>query len=73
MITYGVFKDGLVEILEGLKPGDALVVVGQRNLVNGEKVEVAQDLTAMARQYLQSGAELSRLVMDQPQLAESFN
>jgi len=63
-IRYGVFQNGLVEILDGLKPNDALVVVGQRNLVNGEQVTVAQDLTDMARQYMNAGGDLSRLAME---------
>lgn len=63
-IRYGVFQNGLVEILDGLKDGDALVVVGQRNLVHGEKVVVAQDLTDMARQYIKGGGDLSRLAME---------
>lgn len=63
-IQYGFFQDGLVQITKGLQAGDALVVVGQRDLVNGQEVEVAEDLTPLARQFINGGGDLSRLAME---------
>ena len=57
-------KAGQVEITNGLNVGDQLVVVGQRDLVNGQKVEVAQDVTALAKAYLASGKDLSNLALE---------
>jgi multidrug efflux pump subunit AcrA (membrane-fusion protein) len=35
------FSDGKnVEVLDGVKPGDALVLLGQRSLTNGQPVRV---------------------------------
>ncbi|HPB33140.1 MAG TPA: hypothetical protein PLB62_16945, partial [Candidatus Sumerlaeota bacterium] len=48
----------------GLSAGEMLVLVGQRNLVSGEKVIIAEDLTAAATAYLASGRDLSRLALD---------
>lgn len=63
-IQYGAFQKGLVEIRDGLKIGEKLVIVGQRNLVDGEKVEVAMDVTALAKQWISEGKDLSQLPAD---------
>jgi len=63
-IKYGVIQNGLVEIVEGLNSGAPLVVVGHRNLVEGEKVEVAEDVTEASRAMLASGGDLSNLAME---------
>ncbi len=63
-IEYGMFQGGLVEIVGGLEVGDQVVVVGQRNLVNGEKVSVAEDLTMAAKAFLASGRDLSDLALE---------
>jgi membrane fusion protein (multidrug efflux system) len=62
-IEYGMYQNGMVEIVKGLAVGDRLVVVGQRNLVNGQKVSVSRDLTEEAKAYVTSGADLSALVL----------
>jgi membrane fusion protein, multidrug efflux system len=63
LIEYGMFQGGLVEIVKGLKIGDNLIVVGQRNLVNGEEVEIADDLTVAAKAFIASGKDLSSLAL----------
>jgi membrane fusion protein (multidrug efflux system) len=63
-IEYGAFQKGLVEIRKGLKPGDRLIMVGQRNLVNGQQVDVTADMTSLARQWIQEGKDLSELSID---------
>ena len=51
-IQYGAFAKGLVEIRSGLELGEKLVVVGQRNLVDGQKVEVTGDITPVSYTHL---------------------
>ncbi|MCL5271287.1 MAG: efflux RND transporter periplasmic adaptor subunit [bacterium] len=63
-IDYGIFQGGTVEITRGLKAGDQLIVVGQRNLVDGQPVQVAQDVTEQARQFMTNGGDLSKLILD---------
>jgi membrane fusion protein, multidrug efflux system len=63
-IEYGIFQRGIVEIRSGLNVGDRLVIVGQRNLVDGVRVEVTDDLTPLARQWIQSGRDLSELPVE---------
>ncbi|GAK55740.1 efflux transporter, RND family, MFP subunit [Candidatus Vecturithrix granuli] len=63
-IQYGSFQRGLVEIRNGLKLGDKLVVVGQRSLVEGQKVEITGDITPLARQWILEGRDLSKLTVD---------
>jgi len=63
-IEYGTFEKGLVEIQQGLNLGDRLVLVGQRGLVNGQKVEVTQDVTPLAKQLIAEGKDLSELPID---------
>lgn len=58
-IQYGILQRGLVEITAGLNAGEKLVVVGQRGLIDGEKVEVVADITPLAKQWLSEGKELS--------------
>lgn len=58
-IQYGVLQRGLVEITSGLQAGESLVVVGQRGLIDGEKVEVVADVTELTKLWLRSGKELS--------------
>lgn len=64
LIQYGSFQRGLVEIRNGLKLGEKLVVVGQRNLVDRQKVEVTGDITPLARQWILEGRDLSQLTVD---------
>ncbi len=63
-IKYGTFEKGLVEVRTGLKPGDRLVLVGQRSLVDGQKVEVTQDVTPLAKKWIAQGRDLSELSID---------
>lgn len=67
-IKYGIFQNGMVEIVDGLKMGDQLVLVGQRNLANGEKVEISSDLTEIAKTYLATGKDLSQIVFNESDL-----
>jgi membrane fusion protein (multidrug efflux system) len=63
-IEYGIFQRGIVEIRSGLNIGDQLIIVGQRKLVDGEKVEVTDDITSLAKQWIDSGKDLSELSID---------
>lgn len=63
-VEYGMFQGGLVEIVKGLEVGDRVVVVGQRNLVNGERVSVVDDLTLAAKAFLASGRDMSELALE---------
>ncbi len=63
-IEYGIFQRGIVEIRNGLNFGDRLIVVGQRKLVDGEKVDVTDDITLLAKQWLNAGKDLSQLPLD---------
>ena len=63
-IQYGTFDKGLVEIRQGLTPGDRLVLVGQRGLVDGQPVEVIQDVTLLAKQWITEGKDISELPID---------
>lgn len=42
-VTTGLFDDSRVEILSGLEAGDAVVIAGQPNLVDGATVEIVND------------------------------
>ena len=42
-VTTGLYDQSRVEILEGLKPGDMVVVAGQTNLLDGSKTEITND------------------------------
>ena len=48
----------------GLKLGEKLVIVGQRDLVDGTKVILEADMTALAKEWVQSGKDLSQLPAD---------
>jgi membrane fusion protein (multidrug efflux system) len=63
-IKYGTFDKGLVEVRKGLQPGERLVLVGQRTLVDGQKVEITQDVTPLAKQWIAQGKDLSELSID---------
>lgn len=63
-IKYGAFQEGLVEVRKGLELGERLIIVGQRNLVDGQKVDVTDDMTPLARQWIQEGRDLSELSID---------
>jgi membrane fusion protein (multidrug efflux system) len=63
-IKYGAFQEGLVEVRKGLKLGERLIIVGQRSLVDGQKVDVTGDITPLARQWIQEGRDLSELSID---------
>jgi len=63
-IEYGIFQRGIVEIRSGLELGDRLIIVGQRKLVDGEKVDVTDDITPLAKQWISSGKDLSELPID---------
>lgn len=63
-IEYGIFQRGIVEIRNGLNVGDRLIIVGQRKLVDGEKVQVTDDITLLAKQWLSEGKDLSQLPLD---------
>jgi membrane fusion protein (multidrug efflux system) len=63
-IDYGTFEKGLVEIRHGLTLGEQLVLVGQRGLVDGQQVEVTQDVTPLAKQWIAQGKDLADLPID---------
>jgi membrane fusion protein (multidrug efflux system) len=63
-IEYGIFQRGIVEIRSGLEIGDQLIIVGQRKLVDGEQVDVTDDITSLAKQWIDSGKDLSELPID---------
>ncbi len=63
-IKHGAFQGGLVEIRDGLEIGDQVVVVGHRSLVNGEPVEIAQDVTELAKAFLKAGGDLSQMAQE---------
>jgi membrane fusion protein (multidrug efflux system) len=63
-IEYGIFQQNIVEIRGGLELGEQLVIVGQRTLVDGEKVDVTDDITLLAKQWIDSGKDLSGLPSD---------
>lgn len=63
-IQYGSFQKGLVEVRKGLELGEKLIIVGQRNLVEGQKVDVTGDITPLARQWIIEGKDLSQLSID---------
>jgi len=42
-ITLGERRDGRIEILNGIQPGDVVVTSGQVKLENGSKVDIRQD------------------------------
>lgn len=69
-IEYGIFQRGIVEIRDGLQVGDKLIIVGQRSLVDGETVDITEDITLMARQWLKAGKDLSELPIDILQSSE---
>ena len=69
-IEYGVFQRGIVEIRSGLQLGDKLIIVGQRSLVDGETVDITEDITLMAKQWLKAGKDLSDLPIDILQASE---
>lgn len=64
LIEYGIFQRGIVEIRDGLNVGDRLIIVGQRKLVDGEKVDVTDDITSLAKQWIEAGKDLSELPLD---------
>ena len=63
-IEYGTFEKGLVEIRHGLRLGERLVLVGQRGLVDGQPVEVTQDVTPLAKHWIAQGKDLADLPID---------
>ena len=62
-IEIGIIRKGLVEVTAGIKQGDNLIIVGQRELVDQEKVNAAEDITPIAIEMLQSGEDLSELAL----------
>lgn len=42
-VTTGLYDQNRIEILQGLQPGDVVVVAGQPNLQDGNKAEVVND------------------------------
>lgn len=60
-------QGGVVEIASGLEAGEAVVVVGQRTLMDGERVEIVEDLTEPAKQLLAQGLDVSKLSMETAQ------
>ncbi len=63
-IEYGMYQGGIVEITKGLNVGDKLVVIGQRELVNGQRVRIEADLTDLARTYIGGDKDLSSLSLE---------
>lgn len=43
-VETGLSSSGLVEIRQGLEPGEAVVTAGQNNLQDGTKIEISDDL-----------------------------
>lgn len=60
-VKTGIINKGMIEIRDGLNVGDQLVVVGQRGLSDGARIEVVGELTDQAHQFLESGGDLSTL------------
>lgn len=67
-VELGFVQNGIVQITRGLDAGDRLIVVGQRDLVNGEAVVVQADLTDAARTLAARGQDLSDLIRLQRKL-----
>ena len=44
-VKFGLQEGWMMEITEGLEPGEQVIVVGQRNVSNGQKVNVIQTVT----------------------------
>lgn len=63
-VTTRAIQGGVVEIASGLGEGEPVVIVGQRTLMDGERVEIVEDLTEPARQLLAQGLDVSRLSME---------
>lgn len=61
-IQTRAIEGSLVEIASGLEVGEAVVVVGQRSLIDGERVEIVEDLTESAKALLDQGMDASHLV-----------
>lgn len=64
VVETGIIQGGQVEIASGLKEGDLLVVVGHRNLFDGEPVAIAGDVTELARRFVQEKRDLSSLPLE---------
>jgi membrane fusion protein (multidrug efflux system) len=64
VVQTGIIQGGQVEIVSGLKEGDMLVVVGHRNLFDGEPVMIAGDVTELARRFVEEKRDLSSLPLE---------
>lgn len=64
VVKTGIFQGGQMEILDGLSENDQLIVVGQRNLVDGEKIVIVADLTDLAKKFLEEGNDLATIPME---------
>ncbi len=63
-IQTGAIEGSVIEITGGLEPGEAVIVVGQRSLMDGERVEIVSDLTEAAQALIAQGVDLSRLASE---------
>lgn len=63
-VKTGFYQGGQIEIAEGLKVDDQLVVVGQRNLIDGQEVNVVADLTELAKKFIAEGADPSSIPLE---------
>lgn len=64
-VTLGLIDGPMVELRDGVSEGDHLIVIGQRDLIHGERVAVAADVTDQARALAAQGAgpaELARVL-----------
>ena len=41
-VTLGIRSHGMVEIVQGVLPGDSVIVLGQNSVVEGSPVEVVR-------------------------------
>lgn len=62
-VEIGIYRRGMIEITRGLRADDRLIVVGQRDLVNGEALRVEGDLTDLARKMIDEDADLTQLAI----------
>lgn len=63
-VETGAIQGGIVEVASGVAAGEAVVIVGQRALVDGEAVEIVEDLTEPAKRLLEQGGDVSHLSME---------
>ena len=56
-VKVGVVTEGMMEIREGVKAGEQVVVVGQLNLRSGERVRIGNELQERTLEIVKSIAD----------------